>query len=358
MRVYVGNKFSPLMLDGPTHALPFAFDRRWTFTSRAEEADIVPLLAQHSEDERKEQHSYFSKLFPQNTKVVVMSLFHDSEEESTQRWDSYFDYFENCKVLTTIYNHPSPKYIFYDFLWNRTKAYYSKGYGYQRWLESSVWTRDFNLNIFQLNISKNIKYNILCPNRAYYNQLETVNRLDYRSRLHQAKNQNKWNNVLVSDPDNGIIFKTDNWQQKYSKVIESGGNYAPIACSYYNESFLSAYVESIATWGHNTNVMKSITEKTWEPLLKGHFILPFAAPGIIQELKRRGFRFPDFINYDYADITDDEMRWAHFMIQFEKIQRLNINQLNTLYNDNIDIIEHNRSLFDTIPYDSLYDKLK
>ena len=355
MLVYVEDKFSPLLNLAKAHALPFAFDRRWKLTSNPNEADIVPLLPHYGQEPQSRQYEYFRKIFSEDKRVVVLALFHDADGE-LDRWRGYKEQYKNCIVASTSYNEHTPQSIFYDFLWNRTKAYYNKGYANINLLSSSVWLKDLSLDVFKLDYYKDIKYNILCPNRAYYNTHDTVNRLKYRAELHSLIKKENYKNVLMSDPDNGIVLQTDNWQKRYQRTIMASGCYAPIATKYYNESFLSAYVESVVL-SDEGNKVKTITEKTWEPILKGHFILPFATVGFIDELKRRGFRFPEFINYDYANIKDDNLRWEYFVREFKKIQRLTITQLNTLYKDNIEIIEHNQQLFDTLPYDSLYDKL-
>ena len=355
MKVYVEDN-SPLLNNGLGHTLPFAFDKRWSFTSNPQEADIVPLLHFYGKD-ADEQYEYFKQKFDLDTRVVLLSLFHDSEDDDPNRFKWYLKRYNNITILSTAYNKPYKHVLYYDFLWNRTKGLYGFDYLDVRKVKQSPWLWRYSLDIFSLKQGpKHILYNIICPNRAYYGKLETVNRLEYRKQLHDIVKQNRWRNVLISDPDNGNVFITDNWDPKYKNTIQEGGTYAPIANAYYQQSLVSAYVESVAI-GH-PNIVKTITEKTWEPLLKGHFILPFAAPGIIQELKRRGFKFPDFIDYDYASYTDDAKRWEGFLTQFRKIQSLSLDQLNTLYDDNVHILDHNRSLFKTLPYDDLYEKLQ
>ena len=360
MKVYVEDD-SPLLNNGLGYTFPFAFDKRWTFTAIPEEADIVPLLHQYREVAKK-QYDYFLKKFNADTPVVLIGLlFHDEEEKYENGiQDSlkvYLERYNNITILSTAYNTPYNNVKFYDFLWNRTKGLYGFDYLNIEKAENSPWLWNYSLDIFSLEQGeKNIRYNILCPNKAYYGKEEEGPRLEYRAALHELVRQNKWGNVLISDPDNGNIFYTDNWQEKYRNTIQKGGTYAPIANRYYAESLVSAYVESV-TIGH-PNLVRTITEKTWEPLLKGHFILPFASPGIVQELKSRGFKFPNFINYEYASVTDDKKRWNGFLVEFQKIQKLSVDQLKNLYNDNIHVLQHNRKLFETIPYDDLYDKIK
>lgn len=352
MKVFIDKEFSPLLNDAPSHAMPFAFDQRWKFTSIPEEADIVPLLHVYGNEFTK-QVEYFQNKFSSDTRVVLLNLFHDSEDIDDQRFSNYELMYSNITILSTAYNSPWKGVLFYDLLWNRTKGLYGLGYFDKRCAVKSPWLRNFDLNIFEPNNgTKNIINNVLIPNRAYYDKFSAPgHRLERRAELHKLK----FKNTLMSNPDEDIIFLTDNWRSTYAATIRNGGVYAPIANYYYNESFVSAYVESVVR--SDSNFVSTITEKTWEPLLKGHFIIPFATPGIIDELARRGFKFPDFIDYRYTREQEDNIRWKGFVRQIQKISDLSLDQVNMLYNDNKHIIEYNKTLFQTLPYDSLYDKL-
>lgn len=352
MKVYI-EEHSPLLNYGKSHAFPFAFDSRWEFSSNPEEADIVPLLHFHGQ-EQYDQLKYFQNIFPQDKKTVLLSVFHDAEDNDPTRFKWFQETYPNITILSTAYNKPWPNVLFYDFLWNRTKGLYGLGYLNKDCAVKSTWLHHFNINMFQRNSGiKHITHNLLIPNRAYYGKFEVLGvRLEKRSELHTIKLKN----TLMSNPDKGVIFETDNWNPNYIKEIKKGGVYAPIANQYYNQTFASAYVESVVDTGDN--LVKTITEKTWEPLLKGHFIIPFATPGIIDELERRGFKFPDFIDYSYTRETNNDIRWHGFVEQLRKISSLELAKVNTLYEDNVHIIKHNQRLFQTLNYDSLYEKLQ
>jgi hypothetical protein len=81
----------------------------------------------------------------------------------------------------------------------------------------------------------------------------------------------------------------------------NGWGFSPPHNDYYNTSTLSIYAETILY--HERHRTQCITEKTFTPLCKAHFILPFGAPGTVATLKDEyGFRFPDWIDYSYDDI--------------------------------------------------------
>jgi len=351
MNVFLDKDVSPLMGWSISHGLPFAFDNRFNFTDDPSKADIVPLLYRWSDEERNEQTRYFKTLFKTTKPVIVLDLFHDTESDSTNRFLDYKQIYKNSLIVSTYFNTPNKRAVFYDFLWNRTKGAYNFGYMDKEFLKHSTWLLNLDLNIFTLTYSKNITNIIMCPNRAYYGKLDTDGRLFYRTLLHKFFENDV--NVLLSDPDNNRILQTANWKDEYQGTLADGGRYAPIDPELYNKSLVSVYVESVAVNTFN----KSITEKTWEPLLKGHFILPFAAQGIIFELRKRGFLFPNFIDYTYDTFVDDNERWKGFVKELEKLQKLSIEQATNLYENNKHIIEHNIELFRTIPYDSLYDTI-
>ncbi len=88
-----------------------------------------------------------------------------------------------------------------------------------------------------------------------------------------------------------------------------------------------------------------ITEKTYMPLAHGHFILPIASAGNINALCKKGFLFPDFINYSYTNIENHEERVEAFIKEFKRLMEIPIETWRKLYDNNIDIIHHNRQKF-------------
>lgn len=360
MNIFLAKNLNPLMNASETHALPFAFDKRFKFVSCHENAEAVPLLYTHSVADQERQVIYFQKCFPKKTLAIVLNVFNDCEDDDISRMAVYKKYFENCVLFSTAYNKPCKHTEFYDMLWNRTKAAYSLGYVDRNILNESVYLKGFGLDIFQLDHDKNIEYNILCPNRRYTTtEMPKVNRLRYRNLVYEFLKGKP--STLMSDPDNDEIFQTSNWKPYYQNLLKTGGNYAPIDPKYYNKSLVSCYIESVAVNkldGGGKQINKTITEKTWEPMLKGHFILPFASSGIIKELSRRTFKFPDFIDYSYTELEDDNKRFTEFLSLTESIRKMPISESKKVYERNIDVMTHNIDLFKILPYDCLHSKLE
>ena len=102
----------------------------------------------------------------------------------------------------------------------------------------------------------------------------------------------------------------------------------------------------------------TITEKTWDPLIKGHFILPYRYSGLISDIREYGFILPDWIDYEYDQILDDTARWQMFAQSVDKLLSKSITELQWLFDKHKPILEHNRDLFFMRPYDTLHDKIK
>lgn len=122
-------------------------------------------------------------------------------------------------------------------------------------------------------------------------------------------------------------------------------SYVPINNSYYRNSVLSIYVETITTSSHLENDQKvmSATEKTWNPLIKGHIILPFSSHGFISFLKDSyGIKFPGFIDYSYDEINNDLDRWFAYKTEVARVLNLGADFLYEQKKVNWEIIKHNK----------------
>ena len=126
-----------------------------------------------------------------------------------------------------------------------------------------------------------------------------------------------------------------------------------MANHYYNSSYISIYVETVTTGTYT----KTITEKTWDPLIKGHFILPYGYSGLIKDIESYGFILPKWIDYSYDQELNDDRRWKKYEKSVENILSKSLEQIDELYQKDKKILEHNRSVFFSRPYDSLYEKI-
>jgi hypothetical protein len=92
-----------------------------------------------------------------------------------------------------------------------------------------------------------------------------------------------------------------------------------------------------------------ITEKTFEPLIKGHIILPFSNPGTISRLVEMGFQMPNCVDYSFDSVEDPAQRFDMIVAEFKTLMMQNLPRL---YKQNQSVFEHNQRAVEHIPYDT------
>jgi hypothetical protein len=119
--------------------------------------------------------------------------------------------------------------------------------------------------------------------------------------------------------------------------------FKPIDNSFYNDSYFSIYVES----NYDRKNLIHLTEKTYDPLIKGHMILPVTNPGAIAYLRTKGFEFPDEIDYSFDTILNQQHRLDAIIKEF----KLLLDSARSVYMANADKIKHNQHVFSEKKYD-------
>ena len=144
-----------------------------------------------------------------------------------------------------------------------------------------------------------------------------------------------------------------------------GRGYAPPHNAYYDMSSISFYVESLTYLMYpDEEPVYCATEKTWMPILKGHFILPFGPEGYCNYLKSEyDIKFPDFIDLSYDQIDNNssesfdpqtnlqfwhegrEARWKLYLAEVKRLcEEYSARELYELKEKNLDLLIHNRNL--------------
>lgn len=246
-----------------------------------------------------------------------------------------------------------PRYCYVDFLFNRTKAYYTQfpfDVDVQRWYHQG----SFSFVSMPLERSTNKQRIFVAPNKTYPN---TVDNRKYRSRLVDC---------LTKYDQLGYIGNADERSQYYLcchsefpwarsvQELEKHSNvartplfrYSPPHNEYYRDTFISIYGETIE---HGNTI--AVTEKTYDPLIKGHFILPFSTAGFIRHLKSLGFQFPDFVDYSYDTIVNDDQRYQKYQGEVERLLSMPLISWKLLWDQHLDIIYHNKRLMHERAYD-------
>jgi hypothetical protein len=208
----------------------------------------------------------------------------------------------------------------WDFMWNRIKSYYTESIPHD--LALHHFDRG-TYNLFDLDFTEKRSKKFLSLLGREYGARKDLYEI--------VKNHDEG---YISNRSRGIFLEG-------SPVI---GAFSPVPNHFYQDSYFSIYVES----NYYQHSLIHLTEKTFEPLLKGHFILPITNVGCINRLEDMGFQFPDSIDHTYDVITDHAQRMEYVIKEFEKLLMVD---LPDMYYHHRDLLQHNRDCINEIPYD-------
>jgi hypothetical protein len=259
-------------------------------------------------------------------KTVIFYDLVNTSDGDHRRFCKFITEFDHTNKIYLTVNQSSNLYlenvkiIAWDFMWNRIKAYYTES------IPGNLFLHHYMQGKYQLN-----KLDFTSDRSKTFLSL-TGREYGYRTKLYEfVKNYNGY----VSNRSRGITLEQ----------TTINGAFVPVPDKFYLDSYISIYVESNSL---ETDLIH-ITEKTFEPLLKGHIILPFSNPGTIQRLQNMGFQLPNFVDYSFDTIKDPEKR---FQAVTEEFKRLIIQNLPKLYLKNKNIFIHNQQCINTIKYDN------
>jgi hypothetical protein len=253
--------------------------------------------------------------------------------------------------------------LFYDLCWHRHIVYFCEYTAHD--LRDRLYTYDATQAMYTLNpIEKNVTAkHYLAIMRTYEisDELYVPYRTLARRLLREVLDPTKG---YIGDQSNGIVIDAQEMTPRITDVLfsQGGGTFWPAHNRYYEDSIVSIYGETcVRTTGY-----RAITEKTWDPLIKGNFILPYGYSGLIKDIKSYGFLLPDWIDYSYDDIPDDpvipndgrESRLYQYFASVKKLLDMNQSTLYDLYKRDKYILEHNRALFFSVKRESLLEKIK
>lgn len=368
MKVYDHTIDNLFQIDPRRDLLPFHYEyENFTFVNSITDADIIPVAY------RSSSQADYTNLFRQlkityKQLIVFLDIYHIGDGGlSTDHKKETIDFYKskglNSVVVHCDHSFNTVNLIHYDFLWNRHKAYYID---YNKFdLTDRHWSYKATKKMFELS---EIKPKTLLKKFLIPNQTHKPNYLlsDESGESHTLRSKARVilekavmeHDCYYSNPNNYIFLEP----QEISPEIMNDRHFFnmwmgfnPIANHYYDTSAISVYVETLAS---SISKQQSVTEKTYNPLIKGHFIIPFSYPGIIKDLKELyGFKFPNWIDYAYDSIEDDQERFHEFMKTFSRIRFLSLTELEERCNSSLDIFNHNRQVFRDRPYCSLHDSL-
>ena len=341
MNIYFHRGLYPRVCD-----FPFRVDPGFTEV-RCVENSVVPIIAHTPGAELDHQRELWNSIQGTPRAVLLMLVFAtDDSQTQPQQLERYInDYYDfvHCDKILVHTDPCADSGVFYDLLLRRTQALMFE----QRWdLLGLHWCEHSSTKMFELAdlITGELTHTVLSPTRVYPNSSP---RMQYRQQLLALLADSVHSNTTGK----GVIPAQETTPE-LAEILATRTQslWQPVHNSVYQTSLVSAYVESTV---HGPTL--AVTEKTWDPLVKGHFTLPFAPQGYIEHLRRLGVQFAPFIDYSYDLITDHQRRWELYSKQVQQCANLSLAQAQELKHLHRDILEHNRELVRTLAVKSLAD---
>ena len=264
----------------------------------------------------------------QRRAVIFYDLVNTGDHEHT-RFCEFVSNFDHPQKFYLTVNQSAKlqlagvKIVPWDFMWNRYRSYYTESIPYNNLLlHHYAGPNAYNIPKLDFDQPRNKKFLSL-----------TGREFGYRTNLYEAVKD--YSEGYVSNRSRGIYLEG-------SPIV---GAFQPVPNKFYLDSYISIYCES--------NFLRTdlihITEKTYEPLIKGHIILPFSNPGTIGRLVEMGFRMPDCVDYSFDLVEDPAQRFAMIIDEFKTLMMQNLPRL---YKENQEVFLHNQQAINHIPYDT------
>lgn len=371
---------TPLLGLTRAHDIAFHLEKNhWTFVKSIKEADIVPVMnapfkTYLNDTITLEDQFKFVKSLRNDQYILMLYYTHASETFNTDVKNRYMAKWSSLteNVLTvdlnSCYEKNDHRHIYTNFSFNLVKALFTEYDNYD-FKPGRLWTGHTSKSSFVLGDISYFKptKRFLIPNiirstgtlsELIARSFTDADRTEFKEVARRAISDKiiKDEDCFYSDHTRDIFLDPEESSEYFlARYNPTGSNLIPIKNSYYTESIVSVYSETIGTGKYGVN---TITEKTYIPLVKGHFIMPFSYKGIIKDIENFGFKLPKWIDYSYDMIDNDIERLEAFIASVSKLRQMSLEDLTTLANNDIDIVKYNRSLFYTKSYDSLFNKVK
>ena len=345
---------------------------RWIFVDNIEEADVVPVHMNRISSENAGHYHWFKDFIKPHQVAIYMGLYNcDSWQTAASFRSPAYDSIRGCAnrvLLIHTNNHDDcvdPRYVFHDIMWNRQKYHMFDNVNEEVVFSNQYyWTGQMGKEMYTVGpIDKQLTPNskkFLCLNRIYQFYDHFPKHRELRTRLRDTVKNAQ--DIYLSNPTEGKFFFPNNWdaekmKQKGFDPTQTSGKWYPVADEYYNSSYISVFIESSID-SVDPSGTSCVSEKTFDPLAKGNFILPFSNAHFVKNIQQwYGFKVPDWINYSYDDIEDTDQRMTAFLKEVRRLYAIPIEQLHQYYLRDKHILEHNRQVFVNRPYDSLHDKV-
>jgi len=336
-------------------------NEKFQIVDKPEDADIIAAALNIGKDE---DWVIIKNMIKPHHVFVLFQIFHidhfmdmNYTQDNIKKLRSVLPTKKIIIVHTDINQIDRHNAIYYDHMFDRQKLYctdYDKGIS----LPGRVWTYGCSKELYSINpIEKKLFKKFLAPMRIYHWNSTVSPRMMYRKKIKQFLSKQK--DSYITDNNTSAAFLPNAVDETVLINItgERGGIWYPISDIYYNTSLINVYTETLVL---TSDGVRLITEKTYDPLIKGNFILPFGYSGLIQDILGYGFKLPTWIDYSYDKIVDDDDRFTAYMESLYKLSECTTKKLFHQAMNDWDILEHNRLVFYSRPYSYplLADKIK
>ena len=306
--------------------------------------DILLTYPWYRQDEAKQLQAQY-----QYGIAVELDLWHGFEN-CLAKFNKDYNYNNNVYLITNSGNDitvDNPNMISLDFSFNRLKAYYSQFPFSPGWIPH-YYNGPYSYIVPRLFDGSNKRKIFVAPN-------STINaREDHlvRSRIAVAQliRQHYYHLGYLSDyseqhpndylHSHWVFPTTTDVDLIRSRPIDPTkvAYGVPPHNAYYNNTFISIYGETM-----ESGTTQCVTEKTYDPLIKGHFILPFSTPYFCNILRGRGILLPDFIDYSYDDVEDFDQRLDMWLAEVGRLLSMPIEHWRAMYTKNFDLLYANQT---------------
>lgn len=339
-----------------THEYWFQFELekdRWEYVDDPGLADVIPIRLCRPMDDILDG---LRRNWNDQTLLVLDGLYHSAEDRDTPRYNEiirkrFMEFESNVLVVHANNKNADHRDMHYDMMWNRQKAFFTD-FKYE--FIGMAWTRGVT-NETMYEIAPLVKRigarKFLSPTRIYRQDILAPRMIARCALLCTIPHDDSY----FSDTFVDKILYPQQQTEGVMNLIKTyhGGTWFPVANRYYEDSYISAYVETI-TNGTDTGI---VTEKTYDPLIKGHYILPFSYQNFLDDVRGIGFWLPDWIDYSYDRMEDFGNRLKTYLHEIIRLSKIPTDEIHNRWLHDRDNLERNRDVFFNRPYDTLHDRI-
>jgi hypothetical protein len=377
----------------------FGDQETFEFVSERSEADIIPMIINDAcwrgNEVSSDWFNMCSKLF--NKKQIALNISFIFHIDELQTWRHHLELYSTkfnsdsspFKKVVNLHNdtmlrddpNRTENFIYTDFLFNRSHTVHFDNHLVKaKWNDVTAknhWWRSANdidpnskfpSSVYELTpddeiIPRLARFkNFIDGDEELTEKIFVAPNLTRRGinsdRTQRSKPREILNTLLykyqgyIGDVSQGTALLPNRDSYDYFDILGiHGWGFSPPHNDYYDTSAISIYVETLIY--HEEHKTTCITEKTFTPMCKGHFVLPFGTPGTIDHLKLEyGFEFPEWLDYKYDNLpgTKDDSgiinspRWNSYLSTVKSVCELGAEKLCLLKSREIETLLHNRSI--------------